>query len=71
MADKRQRDLFKDTSNTRCKYCGLPIIFIQLHSGKWKPLNPNGTSHWQACKYEQQRQKRFNRESELETADEQ
>lgn len=35
-----------------CNYCHAPIDFIQLDSGKWRPVTP-GTQSLHRCKLEQ------------------
>ena len=33
-----------------CKYCGLPIKFERLPSGRWCPKNWDGSDHFDLCK---------------------
>lgn len=33
-----------------CEKCDLPLGFILLDSGKWRPCNPNGSDHWDVCR---------------------
>lgn len=35
---------------TLCKKCGLPIAFKKLANGKFCPINPDGSDHWDLCK---------------------
>jgi hypothetical protein len=35
---------------TECRKCGLPLKFKWLRQGKWSPINPDGTDHWDLCK---------------------
>lgn len=32
-----------------CKKCGLELAFRKLPSGRWCPMNPDGTDHWDLC----------------------
>ena len=34
----------------KCYKCKLPITFIQNDNGKWCPVNPDGTFHWDLCR---------------------
>lgn len=43
---------------TYCKSCGQVIEFIQTLSGKWTPINSDGTSHWATCPDAQKFKKR-------------
>lgn len=33
-----------------CYKCGQPIMFSVLPSGKYKPVNLDGSDHWDICK---------------------
>lgn len=49
--------------NKKCKNCGMPIKFaIDPTDFKWKPVNKDGSWHWDTCipdkKYIQRRRKR-------------
>jgi hypothetical protein len=33
-----------------CEKCDLPLAFIELASGKWRPCNPDGSDHWDVCR---------------------
>lgn len=36
--------------NKRCKNCGMPIKFsIDPTDFKWKPINKDGSWHWDTC----------------------
>lgn len=34
----------------KCNKCGLPITFQKLPSGKYMPVNVDGSSHFELCK---------------------
>jgi hypothetical protein len=40
-------------ATSHCRKCGVPIAFKRLPSGKLMPVNPDGSSHWDACKQAQ------------------
>lgn len=33
-----------------CGKCDLPMGFIELPNGKWRPCNPDGSDHWDVCR---------------------
>lgn len=33
-----------------CRKCGSALKFKRLRSGKWSPINPDGSDHWDLCK---------------------
>ena len=33
-----------------CNKCNLPIKFAKTHTGKWMPVNVDGSEHWGDCK---------------------
>lgn len=33
-----------------CRKCGEPLAFRKLSSGKWSPMNPDGSDHWDLCR---------------------
>lgn len=35
---------------SRCKKCGSGLKWKMLASGKWCPVNPDGTDHWDLCR---------------------
>ena len=35
-----------------CRKCGLEIDFARHPNGKWMPVNPDGSEHWDRCKQE-------------------
>jgi hypothetical protein len=47
-------------SYTKCKKCGLIIAFKKLQSGKFSPINADGTDHFDACKKAQRNERPFN-----------
>lgn len=38
-----------------CNSCGLPIRFTKHRNGKWMPVNPDGSEHWDLCRQEQRK----------------
>lgn len=34
----------------RCEKCDLPLAFVELAGGKWRPCNPDGSDHWDVCR---------------------
>lgn len=36
--------------STLCEKCGEPLAFRKLDNGKWSPMNPDGSDHWDICK---------------------
>lgn len=36
-------------SEETCRSCGAPITWVKTESGKWMPLDPDGTSHFATC----------------------
>jgi hypothetical protein len=34
----------------RCMRCKLPLAFKMTPRGKWKPVNPDGSDHWDLCR---------------------
>ncbi len=38
-----------DSTAPRCKACNAPIRFRKTASGKWEPLDPDGSSHFANC----------------------
>lgn len=33
-----------------CRKCGLPLGFKKLENGRWCPINPDGSDHWDLCR---------------------
>jgi len=42
--------IFRPSPAPFCAKCRLPMAFMQLANGKWRPVNPNGSDHWDICR---------------------
>ena len=42
--------IFRPSPAPLCAKCDLPMAFIQLANGKWRPCNPDGSDHWDKCR---------------------
>ena len=42
--------IFNPSPAPICEKCDLPLGFVQLDSGKWRPCNPDGSDHWDQCR---------------------
>jgi hypothetical protein len=42
--------VFNPVPPPRCEKCGEPMGFVKLDNGKWRPVNPDGTDHWDKCR---------------------
>ena len=47
--------IFLPTGKPTCKQCFGLIAFKQLASGKWCPVETDGTDHWDKCRERQEK----------------
>ena len=45
-----QLQVFNPPDAPVCEKCDLPLGFVRLDSGKWRPCNPDGSDHWDVCR---------------------
>ena len=43
-------EIFNPVPAPICIKCSLPLGFIKLPNGKWRPCNPDGSDHWDLCR---------------------